>query len=443
MAFIVATDVSILCVQHERVVITGIGVVSPIGNDRESFWSACMQKKSGAKLLATPWVADTDVSTRIGAPVEGFDPAAAGILSKQVSLLDPGARYALAAAAEAVADARLPAHPDAEKRAGLRIEGIDPFRIGVCLGTGIGGLATIEASHGEWRATRSKNGVKRYSLPMLIPNAPAGQVAIRFGAMGECKSICTACAAGTMALGDAWRMLASGQVDVVLAGGSEALVNDDDSYGLMGFDRLKTMSTRNDDPQRASRPFDKQRDGFVLGEGAAVLVLERESHAKARGARMYAAIVGYASNCDAASMMQPDESGGTIVALIEAALRCAGLAASDVRHVNAHGTSTVVNDRTESKALRLLLGSRADDVPVTALKSMTGHAIGASGAFETAAAALSLSRGILTPTINYEFPDPECDVDVVADPRRARPDVVLKLSYGFGGHNACLVLVPV
>ena len=426
--------------QRERVVITGIGVVSPIGNTREEFWSACLAGVSGAERLTSPWVKDTGLATQIGAPLKGFDPVRAGLPSRQVSILDPVCWYALVASGEALADAGFSLVPDADRRDGLTVDGVDPSRLGTLLGTGIGGLNTIEASHGLWRESKSKTSIKRYSLPMLIPNAAAGQVAIRFGAKGECKAVCTACAAGTMALGDAWRLLRDGEADAVLAGGSEAFVSDDDAYGLMGFERLKTMSTRNDDPKRASRPFDKERDGFVLGEGSAMLVLEREAHARARGAIPYAFVSGYASNCDAASIMQPDESGQTIVALIQAATRSAGLSPQDVGHVSAHGTSTIANDRTESRALRLLLGSRADDVPVTALKSMTGHAIGASGALETAAAALSLREGVLTPTINYEFPDPECDLDVVSSPRRARPDVVLKMSYGFGGHNACLVL---
>jgi 3-oxoacyl-[acyl-carrier-protein] synthase II len=266
-------------------------------------------------------------------------------------------------------------------------------------------------------------------------------VAIRFGARGECKAISTACAAGTMALGDAWRLLGSGEADVVIAGGAEGVVGDHDAYGLMGFDRLRTLSTRNDEPERASRPFERDRDGFVLGEGAAMLVLEREEHAAARGARAYAVVVGYGSNCDAHSMMQLDETGESIAAVIGAALRSAGLGPDDVDYVSAHGTSTLLNDKTEAKALRAVFGNRCDDIAVTGLKSMTGHAIAASGPMEAAAAVLSIDRGLLTPTINYDHPDPECDVDVVANrPREARPEVCLKLSYGFGGHNACLVL---
>jgi 3-oxoacyl-[acyl-carrier-protein] synthase II len=231
---------------------------------------------------------------------------------------------------------------------------------------------------------------------------------------------------------------------VAIAGGVDGVAGDEDAYGLLGFDLLRTLSRRNDDPERASRPFDRERDGFVLGEGAGVLVLERADHAAARGVRAYAAIEGYATNCDAHSMMQLDESGRSVVSLIEAALRSADIAHEDVDYISAHGTSTVVNDRTEARALRMAFGARCDELPVTALKSMTGHAIAGSGPLETAAAALSLHEGVLAPTINYEVPDPDCPVDVVANTaRREEARVCLKLSYGFGGHNACLVLARV
>ena len=418
-----------------RIVVTGIGVVSPIGNSRESFWESCLAGRSGARRLDSSWVTETGLSTQIAAPVTDFDAASAGIEAKQVRLVDRTALFAMAAAGEALEDAGL---------VDGALDELGRERLATVVGSGIGGLASFESSHAIWREERSKTPVKRYALPMLIPNAPAAQVAIRFGAKGECKSISTACAAGTMALGDAWRILSSGEADVVLAGGTEGAVGDDDAYGLMGFDRLRTLSTRNDDPQRASRPFDRDRDGFVLGEGGCILVLEREEQARARGAKLYAAICGYASNCDAHSMVQPDESGQTVKALIEAAMRSARVAPGDVDYVSAHGTSTPLNDRIESKVLRMVFGSRCDDIPITGLKSMTGHAIGASGAFETAAAALSLYHGRLAPTINYENPDPECDVDVVANrPRDRQANLCLKLSYGFGGHNACLVLARI
>ncbi len=425
----------------ERVLITGIGVVSPIGCSKETFFESCLAGRSGAVRLGTPWATDTGLASRIAAPVAGFDPVRAGLDPRRVSLVDRTTAFALGAAREALADAGLVLQPDPRGRGLLRVEGADPHRLATIVGSGVGGLTSLEVSHAIWRETRSKIGVKRYSLPMLIPNAAAAQIAMAFGARGECKSISTACASGTMAIGDGMRLLLSGEADIVLAGGAEGVAADADAYALMGFERLKTLSTRNDEPERASRPFDLHRDGFVLGEGAAILILEREAHALARGASGYAAVTGYATNCDALSMMQPDESGETIASLIRSVLASARLGVEDVEYVSAHGTSTRVNDALECKALRMALGRRCDSIQVTALKSMTGHAIAASGPMEIAAAALSLDRGVLTPTINYDTPDPECDVPIVANrPRRQKSLTCLKLSYGFGGHNAAIVL---
>jgi len=420
----------------ERVVVTGIGVVSPIGCSRERFWRSCLEGRSVARRLENPWVADTDLSTRIAATVEGFDPRAAGITRKQERVLDRTSMFAIAAAREAMRDAGLDTTPGTD-----RADGLDPTRLAALIGSGIGGISSMEISHATWRETRSKSKIKRFSLSMLIPNAPAAQVAIHLGARAECKALSTACAAGTMALGDAWRILLRGEADVAIAGGAEGVAGDEDGYALMGFERLNTLSRRNDEPQRASRPFDRDRDGFVLGEGAGVLILERESHATARRAPFYAHVAGYATNCDAHSMLQPDATGDSIEALIRKALDSASLSPGDVDYVSAHATSTVINDRIEAQVLRRIFGARCDRIPVTGLKSMTGHAIAASGSIETAAAALSLRHKVLAPTINYEHPDPDCPVDVVANvPREQAASVCLKLSYGFGGHNACLVL---
>ncbi len=425
----------------ERVLVTGIGVVSSIGLDRESFWAACLAGRSGVTRLDTPWHTQTGVGTQIAAVIANYGAAEAGVEPRLVSLVDRTSLFALGAAREALVHAGFEIHPDPERRGQCTVAGVDNRRFATVVGSGIGGLTTLEASHAAWRETRSKEGVKRYSLPMLIPNAPAAQVAIRFGARGESKAISTACAAGTMAIGDAWRLLRDGEADVALAGGAEGVALDEDAYALMGFDRLRTLSRRNDEPQRASRPFDRDRDGFVLGEGASILVLEREAHARARGAKGLAVVAGYATNCDAHSMMQLDEDGESIVELIRRALSVADLGLETVDYVSAHGTSTLANDKTESLALRKVFGSRTDGIPVTGLKSMTGHAIAASGPIEAGAAVMSIQSDLLAPTINYENPDPECDIDVVANaPRRQRVNVCLKLSYGFGGHNACLVL---
>jgi 3-oxoacyl-[acyl-carrier-protein] synthase II len=423
------------------VVITGIGVVSPIGTDRDQFWRSCLEGRSGVSALESEWARETGLTCRIGAVVKDLDPEAAGLEARLTRNLDRVSVFALAAAGEALDDAGLPVVPNAARRGQLLVGGVDPRRLGTVIGSGVGGLTSLEIAHAAWRETRNKTTVKRYSLPMLIPNAPAAQVAIRFAARGECKSLSTACAAGTMALGDAWRMIRSGEADVVLAGGAEGVAKDHDAYALMGFERLKALSSRNDEPQRASRPFDLHRDGFVLGEGAAVLVLERAEHAAARGAEPYARLAGYATNCDAHAMMQLDESGTPIVEVMAAALRSAGVDQDRVDLVSAHGTSTRLNDRTESQALRTLFPETIDQIPVTALKSMTGHCIAASGAMETAAVCMGFRHGVITPTINYDEPDPECDIPVVGNlPLEKRPTVALKMSYGFGGHNACLVL---
>lgn len=416
---------------RDRVVITGIGVVSSLGVGREAFWSGALAGRTAARRLENPWIAESDLQSKIGAPVDGFDPVAAGIEAKRVPFLDLTAQFALAAAIEATRDARW----DSSSH--------DPFRVAVVVGSGIGGLGTYESQHALWRANRSKLGTKRLGLPMIIPNAPAGEVAVRFGARGECKAIATACAAGTMAIGDAYRLLVSGEADAAIAGGAEAIVSDVDGYAILGFERLRTLSRRNEEPERASRPFDRERDGFVPGEGSAIVVLERESAARSRGVRPYAAILGYAANGDAVSMAQLDETGEGIVRLIGGALAAAGRDRSEVDHVSAHGTSTIPNDRTEARALRAFFGAGIDDVTVTALKSMTGHAIAGSGPMETAAVALAMRDGRIAPTINQEFPDPECELPIVANrAREARPRLALKLSYGFGGHNACLVLEP-
>ena len=423
------------------VVITGIGVVSSIGVTREEFWQGCLAGRSGAVALSSDWACQTALSSQIAAVVNGFDPQAAGLEARQVRFLDRVTVFALAAAGEALSDAGFAVMPNLQARGQMLVDGVEPERLATVVGSGVGGLTSLEVSHAIWRETRNKTAVKRYSRPMLIPNAPAAQVAIRFGARGECKALSTACAAGTMALGDAWRLIRSGEADVAVAGGAEGVAQDHDAYALMGFERLKTLSSRNHEPHRASRPFDRERDGFVLGEGAAMLILERADHAASRGVRPYARLAGYASNCDAHSMMQLEESGRSLVALMEKALASAGIAREEVDLFSAHGTSTVLNDRTEARALRLLFGKKADGMAVTALKSMTGHAIAASGPMEAAAACLGLRHGVMTPTINYEFPDPECVLSVVAhEPRRQAFQVCLKPSYGFGGHNACLVL---
>jgi 3-oxoacyl-[acyl-carrier-protein] synthase II len=321
------------------------------------------------------------------------------------------------------------------------VRGLDADRFAAVIGTGIGGIATIEESHGTWTRGRSRKGTKRYWLPMLIPNAVAAQVAIRFQARAECKAVVTACAAGTMAIGDAWRLIRDGEADAALTGGTEALLEGPDGYGLMGFDLLRVMSKRNGEPERASRPFDRDRDGFILSEGAGILFLEERERALARGARIYAEMAGYATNCDAYHIVMLEPEARQIVRLMEGLLRSTGTRPEDVDYINAHGTSTVANDRAETAAIRRVFGRHADDLLVSATKSMTGHGIAASGGIEAAATALAVHHGVVPPTINLDNPDPECDLNCCPwKPVRRDVRVALSNSYGFGGHNASILL---
>ena len=381
--------------------------------------------------------------SRVAAPVTGFDPLAWNLTEKELDLLDPTTQFALAASWMAIRDAGLSAKVTNPKRGFQEIQEADPDRIATILGTGIGGLSTIATSHEIW--VRNPKGerpkAKRYSLPMLIPNAVPAQVAIKYQARGECKAVTTACAAGTMAIGDAFRLLRDGEADMAIAGGAECALSTPDGYGFIGFDLLRTMSSRNHEPAKASRPFDKERDGFVLSEGAGIVILERLEHAKARGARIYAEVGGYVANCEAYHMIMLDPEIRRITRLMEQIFRATGVRPEEVDYINAHGTSTPINDRTETMAIRSAFGSHADNLLVSSTKSMTGHAIGASGGIEVIATALALHTGIVPPTINLEVPDPECDLNYVPNRSVTREiRVALSNSYGFGGHNASLLL---
>lgn len=425
----------------EDVWLTGIGVISSIGHSKEAFWNHALAGTSGAVRLDWPLLALNQCNSQIGAPIRGFDPIAHQIDPRDVSLLDRCSQYALAAAQQAVADAGFEI-VDLNPRKRLKgIKDMDPYRLAVAIGSGIGGLTTNVDALITWHTEHRRAACNRYALPMLIPNAPAAQVAIKLQARGEARVATTACAAGTMSIGDGFRLIRDGEADVVLCGGAESLLDDPNIFGMMGFDLLKTMSKRNEAPEKASRPFDKDRDGFVLSEGAGVVVLERAGFAQARGARAYAKILSYASNCDAHSMMQIDGEGEAIERMMQKALQQAGLGLNDVDYINAHGTSTHLNDKVESLVFRRLFGSHMDSLPVSSTKSMTGHAIAASGALEAIATALTIKHDIIPPTINLETLDPECNIDCV--PNQARPtrvEVAMSNSYGFGGHNACLVM---
>ena len=414
------------------VVVSGLGPWTSIGRGIEAFWSAIRSGASGGRLVSFPWLSGRAFRSRVGAPVDDPDPAELGLTPREAELLDPASRFALAAASIALVDAGL-------LSAG-RLEGVDPERAGVVIGTGIGGLCSMERSHRAWVLGEPFTGTLRYALPMLIPNALAAQVAIRYGFRGECKAVTTACAAGTMAIGDAFRLVRAGVLDVAVAGGVEKTLSDIDGYGLLGFDVLRTLSTRNEDPEHASRPFDAERDGFVLGEGAGLVVLEREEHARARGARVHARVAGYAATCDAFSMMQLEPGGDQIVRAMREALRDADLAPADVDYVNAHGTATRANDPNEARALHRVFGRDVSDVLVNSTKAMTGHAIGASGGIEAITTALTLARGFVHRCVNLDRPDPECDLHLPRENRERTVRAAMSNSFAFGGHNASLVM---
>jgi 3-oxoacyl-[acyl-carrier-protein] synthase II len=386
------------------------------------------------------WLEGRTFKSLVGAPVEELDLTQYRITEREAKLIDPAAQFAIAATAIALEDAGLAVEVENERRSQYRVEGIDADRAGVIIGTGIGGLHTLEAAHDLWVSRKPITGTFRYSLPMLIPNAIAAQAAIKYGLRGECKAVATACAAGTMAIGDAYRLVRDGDLDLVITGGVDKTLSDFDGYGLVGFDLLKTLSTRNSEPEKASRPFDADRDGFVLGEGAGLVVVESEEHARARGARIYAEIAGYASTCDAHSMMQLHPSGDQMVRVMENAIESSGLSRDDFRYVNAHGTSTRLNDPQEAKALHRVFGKRVKDVVVNSTKAMTGHCIGASGGIEAITTALSMARGLIHRCVNLETPDPECDLSLPRENHDLRPLAALSNSFGFGGHNATLVL---
>lgn len=405
-----------------RVAITGIGVISPVGTGKEKFWEALKAGRSGVGPV-TRFKAD-DFHTRIAGEVKDFDPAAF-LEKKDLKRMDRFAQYAVAASKMAVADA------------GLELDKEDRERIGVILGTGIGGTETFEEQH-QILLEKGPGRISPFFIPMMIANMGAAQVAIILGLRGANFTVVNACAASANALGAALRTIQYGEADVVISGGSEASVT---PMALGGFCAMKALSTRNDEPERASRPFDRLRDGFVLGEGAGVVILESLEHAQRRGARIYAELAGYGCTADAYHITAPAPDGEGAARAMRLALEDAGLTVEDVDYINAHGTSTDLNDRLETEAIKKVFGPRAYQLAVSSIKSMTGHLLGAAGAVELIATVLTVYEGIVPPTINYENPDPDCDLDYVPNTAR-RLDVraALSNSLGFGGHNVALAV---
>jgi 3-oxoacyl-[acyl-carrier-protein] synthase II len=409
-------------VDKHRVVVTGVGAVTPVGNTAEDFWAALLLGTSGIGPI-TRFDA-TGFPTRIAGEVKGFEPLRY-LDKKDDRKFDPYLKFAIACSVMAVEDA------------GLNLDRVDKSRFGVLVGSGIGGITTLLDSHDVLNA-KGPDRVSPFFIPMLIINMASGLISMRFGAKGPNSAVVTACATGNHAIGDAMKIIQRGDADVMIAGGAEAIIV---PLTIAGFCQMKAMSTRNDEPTRASRPFDAGRDGFVCGEGGGLLVLESLEHALRRDARIYAEVIGYGMTGDAHHMTAPDPDGDGAARAMAAALADAGLPPSSVDYINAHGTSTPYNDKFETLAIKRVFGDHAHKLGVSSTKSMTGHLLGAAGGIEAIATAFAIYHGMLPPTINYETPDPDCDLDYIPNqPRKQDVQVALSNAFGFGGTNATLVL---
>ena len=406
---------------HHRVFVTGIGIVSPLGLDTETTWAGLIQGQSGVDYITA---FDTEgFDTRFAAEVKGFDPENY-LERKEARRMDRFAQLAAVAAQEAC------------RQAGLKRKTIDPYRVGVILGSGIGGIITLSQQF-EVLAQRGPRRVSPFLIPMMLADMASAQVSMVTGSMGANYCPVSSCSSGADALGQGWEMIRRGQEDVVLAGGSEAPIF---PIAVAGFNSLRALSRFNQDPKVASRPFDVQRDGFVMAEGAAILVLESEESLERRGVTPLAELRGYGATSDAYHVTEPAPTGESAANAMQLALREAAIDPWELDYLNAHGTSTPLNDRQETKAIKLALGEDAYRVPISSSKSMTGHLLGAGGALEAAICVLSVQQGIIPPTINLSQPDPDCDLDYTpANPRSQRVDVAMSNSFGFGGHNSVLV----
>lgn len=399
-----------------------MGVVSSIGSDLNTFWSSLLAGKSGVSYIEA--FDTTDYPTKIAAEVKNFNPEDFGIDKKESRRMDRFVQFALAASLNAIKDADL--------KIG---DNVDPERVGVSVGSGIGGLGTWEDQH-TILMEKGPRRVSPFFIPMMIANMASGQISIVTGAKGPNTTTVTACATGTHSIGDSFKMIQRGDADVMICGGAEATIR---PIAMAGFSNMRAMSTRNDEPEKASRPFDIDRDGFVMGEGAGVLVLESLEHAQKRGAKIYAEVIGYGMSGDAHHMTEPDPDGAA--RCMKRAIKDARVEPEAIEYINAHGTSTPVGDKSETTAIKMTFGDHAYKLAVSSTKSMTGHMLGAAGGVEAVILAFSLQNGILPPTINLDHPDPECDLDYVPnEPRKADIKVALSNSFGFGGHNATIIM---
>ncbi len=404
-----------------RVVVTGVGMITPVGNTAEDTWKAFLEGRSGTGPLTQ--IDPAPFNSKVAAEVKGFDPNAY-LSPKDARKTDRFVQFAIACSKMALDDSKI----DVSKE--------DPYRIGTVIGTGIGGLRTIEAQY-KVMAEKGPDRLSPFTIPMLIVNMAPGQVSITFGFKGPNTCVATACATGSNAIGDAMRLIQRGDADIVFSGGTESCIT---NLGFGGFDAMKALSTHNESPEKASRPFDKTRSGFVIGEGCGIMVLEELQHALKRNAKIYAEIVGYGMTADAYHITGQDPTGEGAMRCMQLAIKDAGLQPQDVDYVNAHGTSTDINDRCETLAIkRALTDEHARKIRVSSTKSMTGHLLGAAGAVEAIACVLAIRDQIAPPTINYSTPDPDCDLNYVPNKAQSgKISVAISNSLGFGGHNACL-----
>lgn len=405
---------------RRRIVVTGVGCLSPIGHGVDKFWQALLEGKNGVGKITS--FDASELSSQIAAEIHDFNPDDF-VSKKESKRMDRVLQFAVAATRLALDDAQLVVGPENSER------------IGVSIGSGIGGMSTFEVQH-RLLIEQGPRKVSPFFIPMMIPNMCSGHVSLVFGIKGPSFSVVSACATGVNGIAQAIDVLLAGRADVMLAGGSESAIC---SVAMAGFCAMRAMSTRNDEPQRASRPFDKERDGFVMGEGAGVLVLETLEHAQKRGARIYAEIAGYGCTNDAHHITNPDGKGAARA--MQIALEDAGMVKEDIDYINAHATSTPVGDPMETQAIREVFGEHVNKLAVSSTKSMIGHTLGATGALETICCVLAVQNDAVPPTINYEFPDPECPIDCVPNlARRMTVRAALNNSFGFGGHNAVIAV---
>ena len=405
-----------------RVVITGMGVVTGLGHELERFWTGLCEGKSGVGPLTL--FDTTHFKVHFGGQVRDFEPDAL-FGSKDARRLDRFAQFAMSASQSAVEDS------------GIDFSRYEPWRCGVFIGSGIGGLNEFESQH-RTLLEKGPSKISPFTIPKLMVNAGSGQVSIKYGLKGPTSAVATACASATNAMGDAFKLIQTGVADIMVTGGSEAAIT---PMGLGGFAALRALSTRNDDPERASRPFDKERDGFVLAEGAGILIFEEESVARARGARIYAEVLGYGMSADGSHITAPDEEGRGAARAMHMCLMDGRCDADSVGYINAHGTSTELGDLAETKAMKSVFGSHAKKLQISSTKSQLGHLLGASGGVELIASSLAIHTEVLPPTINLDHPDENCDLDYIPNiARSSRVDRVMSNSFGFGGHNASLLI---